>query len=81
MYAADELRVDLPRDSVKAVRLQEVCAMVSADKSSWVIGGTTLAGLGVGLIYVQTSALIFVAAILIGIGAGLVIAPFVRSRD
>jgi hypothetical protein len=55
--------------------------MAGADRSSWVIGGTTLAGLGVGLIYVQTSALIFVAAILIGIGAGLVIAPFVRSSD
>jgi len=51
------------------------------DRSSWVIGGTTLAGLGVGLIFIQTSALFFVASILIGIGAGLVIAPLVPRHD
>ena len=49
------------------------------DRSSWVIGGTTLIGVGVGLIFLKTSALIFVASILIGIGAGLVIAPFVSK--
>ncbi len=43
------------------------------DRSLWVIGGTTLIGLGVGLIFLQKNALIFVAALLIGIGAGLVI--------
>ena len=47
------------------------------DRSSWVIGGTTVIGVGVGLIFLQTSALLFVASILIGIGAGLVIAPFI----
>jgi len=31
------------------------------DKSAWIIGGATLAGLGVGLIFLQTSALYFVA--------------------
>ena len=46
------------------------------DKGSWVIGGATLIGLGVGLIFLKTSALYFVASIVIGIGAGLVIAPF-----
>jgi hypothetical protein len=44
------------------------------DKSTWVIGGTTLIGLGVGFIFLKTSALMFVASILIGIGVGLVIA-------
>ena len=38
------------------------------DKSSWAIGGTTLMGIGVGFIFLRTSALIFVACILIGIG-------------
>jgi len=47
------------------------------DKSNWVIGGTTLIGIGVGLIFLKTSALFFVASILIGIGSGLVLSPFV----
>lgn len=51
-----------------------------SDRSTWVIGGTTLVGLGVGLIFVKTSALIFVASILIGIGAGLVITPIISKN-
>jgi len=50
------------------------------DKSSWAIGGTTLIGLGVGFIFLKTSALIFVACILIGLGLGLVIAPFIPNK-
>jgi hypothetical protein len=50
------------------------------DRSSWVIAGTTIIGVGVGLILLKTSALYFAASILIGIGSGLVIAPFV-SRN
>jgi hypothetical protein len=50
-----------------------------SDKSTWVIGGTTLMGIGVGLIFLQTSALSFVASILIGIGLGLVLAPIVSG--
>ena len=49
------------------------------DKSAWVIGGTTLIGLGVGFIFLKTSVLIFVASILIGIGAGLVLAPLISA--
>ena len=49
------------------------------DKSTWVIGGTTLMGLGVGFIFLKTSGLIFVASILIGIGAGLVLAPLISA--
>ena len=45
------------------------------EKSSWAIGGTTMIGVGVGLIYLQTSVMIFIASIIIGIGAGLIIAP------
>ena len=48
-------------------------------KSTWIIGGTTLIGLGVGLIFLKTSALIFVASILIGLGAGLVLAQLVTT--
>ena len=47
------------------------------DKSSWFIGGTTLIGVGVGLIFLKTSVLFFVASILIGIGSGLVISSFI----
>ena len=49
------------------------------DNSTWIIGGTTLIGLGVGFIFLKTSGLIFVASILIGIGAGLVIAPLISA--
>ena len=49
------------------------------DMSKWVIGGTTLIGLGVGFIFLKTSSLIFVASILIGIGAGLVLAPLISA--
>ena len=46
-------------------------------RGAWVIGGTTLIGTGVGLIFLKTSALIFLACVLIGIGAGLVLAQLV----
>jgi multisubunit Na+/H+ antiporter MnhG subunit len=49
------------------------------DMSKWVIGGTTLIGLGVGFIFLKTSGLIFIASILIGIGAGLVLAPLISA--
>ena len=46
-------------------------------RGACVIGGTTLIGTGVGLIFINTSALIFLACVLIGIGAGLVLAQLV----
>ena len=48
------------------------------DKSSWAIGGTTMIGLGVGLIFVQTP-LVMVASIIIGVGVGLVITAVLGS--
>jgi hypothetical protein len=51
------------------------------DKSSWAIGGTTMIGLGVGLIFLKTSVLIFVASLIIGIGAGLVIVPIISRGN
>ena len=50
-----------------------------SDKSTWVIGGTTLIGIGVGLIFLPESGLLFVASILIGIGLGLVIASSTKG--
>ena len=52
----------------------------SGDRRTWVIAGTTLIGVGIELVFLKTSALLFVASILIGIGAGLVIAPFVQKN-
>ena len=49
------------------------------DKSTWVIGGTTCIGIGVGFIFLHISALLFVASIMIGVGAGLVIASVISS--
>ena len=49
------------------------------DKSYWIIGGTTLIGVGVGFIFLKTSGLMFVASILIGIGVGLVIAALIAA--
>lgn len=50
------------------------------DKSSWAIGGTTLIGVGVGLIFIQSSPILFVASILIGVGLGLVITPIISYK-
>jgi len=53
---------------------------IKNDKSTWIVGGTTLIGIGVGFIFLQTSPLLFVASVLVGIGAGLIIVPLV-SRE
>lgn len=50
------------------------------DKSTWVIGGATLIGTGVGFVFLKTSALYFVASILIGIGVGLVLAQLISKQ-
>ena len=53
---------------------------IKHDKSTWIFGGTTLIGIGVGFIFLQTSPLLFVASVLVGIGVGLIFAPLV-SRE
>ena len=50
------------------------------DKSSWAIGGMTMIGVGVGLIFVQTSPLFMAASIMIGIGLGLVITSIISRK-
>ena len=51
------------------------------DRSTWAIGGTTIIGIGVGFIFLQSSPLLFVASILIGLGVGLVIVPFIPRKN
>lgn len=53
----------------------------SNDKASWAIGGCTLIGLGVGLIFLKTSILWFVASLLIGIGVGLLIVAVLSALN
>jgi F0F1-type ATP synthase assembly protein I len=50
------------------------------DKSSWAIGGMTLIGVGVGLIFVQTSPIMMAACTIIGVGLGLVISSFLSRK-
>ena len=50
------------------------------DKSTWAIGGATILGIGVGFIFLETSALWFVASTLIGLGLGLIIAPIISNK-
>ena len=52
---------------------------VRIDRGPWVVGGTTLIGLGVGFIFLSTSVFAFVASLMIGIGSGLVIAALLPS--
>ena len=58
------------------------------DKSLWAIGGGTILGLGVGLFFLQQSALAFVGSLLGGLGLGLIVTAVLsvlgtsqRSRD
>ncbi len=50
------------------------------DKSNWAIGGGTLLGLGVGMVFVQHSALAFVGSLISGIGIGLIIAAILSHQ-
>lgn len=50
------------------------------DKSSWAIGGGTMIGVGAGFVFLQSNALWFVASVLIGIGAGLILAALISSH-
>ncbi len=50
------------------------------NKNSWVIGGTTMIGLGVGFILLSYSVMYFLASLMIGIAVGLLVAPFVPEK-
>ncbi|GAA4810009.1 hypothetical protein [Litoribaculum gwangyangense] len=49
------------------------------DKSNWAIGGGILSGLGAGFFFLQQSALMFVGAMLLGLGIGLIITSILSS--
>jgi hypothetical protein len=51
------------------------------DKSTWAIGGGVLVGIGVGLFFLQASALAFVGSILAGLGLGLVVTAVISSKS
>jgi hypothetical protein len=51
------------------------------DKSTWATGGGVLVGIGVGLFFLQTSALAFVGSILAGLGLGLVVTAIISRRS
>ena len=55
-------------------------ASESKDMASWAIGGCTLIGIGVGLVFLQTNVLWFVASILIGIGTGLLLSSLLPGH-
>ena len=50
------------------------------DKSTWAIGGGVLLGLGVGLFFLQESALAFVGSLLSGLGLGLMVTSIISRR-
>ena len=51
----------------------------NTDKSSWAIGGGVLLGTGVGLFFLQASALAFVGSILAGLGIGLMVTSVIST--
>ena len=51
------------------------------DQGAWVIGGTTLIGIGVGFFLLPISPLFLVASVMTGIGIGLVIAAFMSKAQ
>jgi len=50
------------------------------DKSIWAIGGGLLLGLGVGFVFLQTSALWFVGCIIGGLGLGLLVTAIISGK-
>lgn len=51
------------------------------DKSTWAIGGGVLLGTGVGLFFLQTSALAFLGSVLAGLGLGLIVTAIISNRN
>ena len=51
------------------------------DRSTWATGGGVILGLGVGLFFLQHSALAFVGSLLGGLGLGLIVTAIISSRS
>jgi hypothetical protein len=58
-----------------------IMAEKSKDKSTWAIGGGVLLGLGVGLFFLQESALYFIGCLIGGLGLGLMVTAFLAYRN
>ena len=50
------------------------------ERGSWIIGGTTMIGIGVGFVFLPVSPLLFVASVMVGIGSGLLIAAAISGK-
>jgi len=50
------------------------------DKSTWAIGGGILLGLGIGFVFLQSSALYFVGSIIAGLGLGLLVTAIISGK-
>lgn len=50
------------------------------DRGSWVIGGGTMLGVGIGFFLLHISVFFFIGSIIAGIGLGIIIAPFVNQK-
>ena len=53
---------------------------ITNDKSYWALGGMTMVGVGVGLMFVQSSPLMMAGFAVIGVGLGLVIEAFLSKK-
>jgi hypothetical protein len=51
------------------------------DKSTWATGGGLILGLGVGLFFLQQSALAFVGSLLGGLGVGLIVTAIISGQS
>lgn len=69
----------LPFPYLGELPIPAIMSEKSREKSDWAIGGCTLIGLGVGMIYLKTSVLLFFASLLIGIGVGLVLTALISA--
>ena len=49
------------------------------DKSTWLVGGGLLVGLGAGFFFLEKSALAFVGCIALGLGIGLIAAAMISA--
>ncbi len=50
------------------------------DRGAWAVGGGTLIGLGIGFFFLTSNIFAFIASLLIGIGAGLLIAALLARH-
>jgi cyanate permease len=51
------------------------------ERGSWAIGGCTMIGIGVGFIFLKVNVFYFIAAIMCGIGLGLLIASLMSNKN